>query len=197
MKRVILAIFLSFIPLLASADKIDAIPDRIKMLSENLNHASVSFVQTKIMPESTKRFTSTGKIKFIKNVGVKWMQIKPTTKTFISTTDKYCSDDGVVQDLSDLPHFSYVKNTIDDMLNGDMTRFLYAFDVDYTESEKDTSWHMVSTPTISGISDLIQNITIYGTTTRISKIILTYHNGTILILEFTILKSEITDEIKC
>jgi SepF-like predicted cell division protein (DUF552 family) len=81
------------------------------------------------------------------------------------------------------------------MLNGDMAEFLYTFNVDYNEHKN--SWTMVATPRLTTIAEMIQDVTIYGTTTDLTKVIMTYYDGTIVILEFTRLTKEISDEIAC
>ena len=81
------------------------------------------------------------------------------------------------------------------MLNGDMSDFLFAFNVDYNE-HKD-SWTLVATPRLSVLADMVQNLTMYGTTKDLTKVIMTYYDGTIVILEFNRSKKEIKDEIAC
>ena len=84
---------------------------------------------------------------------------------------------------------------IDKMLDGNMSDFLFAFNVDYNE-HKD-SWTLVATPRLTAVADMIQDITIYGTTTDLTKTIMTYNDGTIVILEFNRLNKELDDEIIC
>lgn len=172
----------------------DKMPDKLKTFTENLESVSANFKQTKILPESTKRFVSNGYIKFVKNVGFTWHQQKPTVEIFTSTLTKYCVN-GDSKELTDLPYFYRVQSMIDKMLNGDMTDFLFAFNVDYTE-HKDT-WTIIATPRLTNIAEMIQNITMYGNTKDLTKIIMTYYDGTVVILEFNRLKKDIDDEIDC
>ena len=172
----------------------DKMPDTLKTFTENLNTVSATFKQTKILPESTKRFMSNGYVKFVKNVGFTWHQQKPSEETFTSTLKKYCVN-GETKELNELPYFYRIQTMIDNMLNGDMSEFLYAFNVDYNEHKN--SWVMAATPRLTAIADMIQDVTIYGTTTDLTKVIMTYYDGTIVILEFARLTKEITDEIAC
>jgi outer membrane lipoprotein-sorting protein len=172
----------------------DKMPEKLKTFTNNLNSVSADFKQTKILPESTKRFISNGYVKFVKNVGFTWHQQKPTDNVFTSTLTKYCVN-GETKELTDLPYFYRIQSMIDNMLNGDMSEFLFAFNLDYSE-HKD-SWTMVATPKLTVISDMLQNLTIYGTTKNLTKIVMTYYDGTIVILEFTRLTKEIDDEITC
>ena len=172
----------------------DKMPDKLQTFTDNLNTVSATFKQTKILPESTKRFISSGYVKFVKNVGFTWHQQKPSEEIFTSTLKQYCVN-GENEDLDKLPYFYRIQTMIDNMLNGDMSEFLYAFNTDYTE-HKD-SWTMVATPRLTAIADMIQDITIYGTTSDLTKVIMTYYDGTIVILEFTGLTKEIADEIVC
>ncbi len=172
----------------------DKMPDTLKTFTDNLNTVSATFKQTKILPESTKSFISKGYIKFVKNVGFTWHQQKPSEEIFTSTLTTYCVN-GETEDLDKLPYFYRIQTMIDNMLNGDMSEFLYAFNVDYRE-QKD-SWTLIATPRLTTIADMIQDITMYGTKTDLTKIIMTYYDGTIVILEFTRLTKEIADEIAC
>lgn len=169
-------------------------PEKLKTFTDNLNSVSASFQQTKILPESTKRFISTGYVKFVKNVGFIWHQQKPSTEIFISTTTEYCVN-GATKKLDELPHFYRVQSMIDKMLDGDMSDFLFAFNVDYTEHKN--TWTLVATPRLTVVADMIQNLTIYGNQKDLTKIVMTYYDGTIVILEFNRLVKEIKDEIAC
>lgn len=194
-----LCLFLSLlIPLSAHTVPISEMPPRLQTFSENLGTVTATFTQTKILPEITRRFISTGRVKFIKGTGFTWQQTTPTTKTFTATTDQYCTEDGIAHPLNELPHFNYVKQTIDDMFSGDMNKFLFTFSVDYTDTPDSDLWHLTATPRFSTISDILQDITMYGSTTDLTKIIITYQNGTILIMEFAKTSQDlINDEIKC
>lgn len=172
----------------------DKMPDKLKSFTDNLESVSATFKQTKILPESTKRFISNGYVKFVKNVGFTWHQQKPTEDVFTSTTTKYCVN-GETKELKDLPYFYRIQSMIDNMLNGDMNDFLFAFNVDYTEYKN--TWTLVATPKFTTVADMIQNITIYGSTKDLTKVIMTYYDGTIVILEFNRSKKDFTDEIIC
>ena len=56
---------------------------------------------------------------------------------------------------------------------------------------------MVATPRLTNIADIIQNLTMYGSTTDLTKIVMTYDDGTIVILEFNRSKKDFADEIIC
>ena len=172
----------------------DTMPEKLKTFTDNLNTVSATFKQTKILPESTKRFVSNGYVKFAKNVGFTWHQQKPTDEVFTSTLTTYCVN-GENKELNELPYFYRVQSMIDNMLNGDLTGFLFAFNVDYSEHKN--SWTMVATPRLSALADMLQNLTVYGTTTDLTKVVMTYYDGTIVILEFTRTQKEINDEIAC
>lgn len=169
-------------------------PDKLKTFANNLESVSATFKQTKILPESTKRFVSNGYVKFVKNVGFTWHQQKPLDETFTSTLTKYCVN-GESKELKDLPYFYRVQSMIDKMLNGDISDFLFAFNVDYTEHKN--TWTMVATPRLKTVADMVQDLTIYGTDKDLNKIIMTYYDGTIVILEFNRSKKDFDDEIVC
>ena len=172
----------------------DKMPEKLKIFTDNLNTVSANFEQTKILPESTKRFISTGYVKFVKNSGFIWHQQKPTNEVFTSTLTKYCVNNET-KELNDLPYFYRVQSMIDSVLNGDISEFLFAFNVDFTENKE--SWTMVATPRLTMIADMVQNLTIYGTTKDLTKIVMTYYDGTIVVLKFTRLTKDIDDEIAC
>ena len=172
----------------------DKMPEQLKTFTDNLESVSATFKQTKILPESTKRFISTGYVKFVKNLGFTWHQQKPSEEVFTSTMNAYCAD-GVKKELSDLPYFYRIQSMIDKMLNGDMSDFLFAFDVDYTEYKN--TWTLLATPRLTAIADMIQNLTIYGSTKDLTKAVMTYNDGTIVILEFNRSNKDFSDEIIC
>ena len=119
---------------------------------------------------------------------------RSSTEVFTSTLTTYCVN-GETKELNELPYFYRIQSMIDKMLNGDMTDFLFAFDVDYTEHKN--TWTLVATPRITAIADMIQNLTMYGSTTDLTKIVMTYDDGTIIILEFKRSKKDFADEIAC
>ena len=86
---------------------------------------------------------------------------------------------------------------IDEMLNGDMSDFLFAFNADYIDDKNANGWHIVATPRLSAMADFIQDLTIYGTTKDLNKIIITYADGTILMLNFTRSTKDFNYEIVC
>lgn len=172
----------------------DEMPEKLKTFTDNLESVSATFKQTKILPESTKRFISTGYVKFVKNVGFTWHQQKPSNDVFTSTLTEYCVN-GETKELTDLPYFYRIQSMIDKMLNGDMSDFLFAFNVDYTEYKN--SWTLVATPRLVVVADTIQNLTMYGSTKDLTKVVMTYYDGTIVILEFNRSKKDFTDEIVC
>ncbi len=172
----------------------DKMPEKLQTFTDNLESVSANFKQTKILPESTKRFISNGYVKFVKNVGFTWHQQKPTEDIFTSTLTKYCVN-GEVKELNELPYFHRVQSMIDNILNGNMDDFLFVFNVDYTEYKN--TWTLVATPKFTNIAEMIQNLTMYGTTTDLTKVIMTYYDGTVVILEFNRSKKDFADEIVC
>ena len=169
-------------------------PEKLKTFANNLESVSATFKQTKILPESTKQFISNGYVKFVKNVGFTWHQQKPSDEIFSSTLTEYCVN-GEAKELTELPYFYRVQSMIDKMLNGDMSEFLFAFDVDYSEHKN--SWTLVATPRLVVLADTIQNLTMYGNTQDLNKVVMTYYDGTIVIWEFNRSKKEINDEVNC
>ena len=169
-------------------------PEKLKTFTDNLESVSATFKQTKILPESTKRFISNGYVKFVKNVGFAWHQQKPSDEIFTSTLTEYCVN-GEAKELTELPYFYRVQSMIDKMLNGDMSEFLFAFDVDYSEHKN--SWTLVASPRLVILADMIQNLTMYGNTQDLNKVVMTYYDGTIVIWEFNRSKKEINDEVNC
>ena len=169
-------------------------PERLKTFADNLTSVSATFKQIKILPESTKQFISNGYVKFVKNVGFTWHQQKPSDEVFTSTMATYCVN-GETKQLSDLPYFYRIQSMIDKMLNGDMSDFLFVFNVDYSEHKN--TWTLVATPRLTVMADMIQNLTMYGSTQDLTKAIITYYDGTIVILEFNRSKEDFDDEIIC
>ncbi len=169
-------------------------PEKLKTFTDNLQSVSANFKQTKILPESTKRFISNGYVKFEKNVGFTWHQQNPSEEVFTSTMKTYCVN-GTSKELNELPYFYRIQSMIDKMLNGDMSDFLFAFDVDYNEYKN--TWTLIATPRFQSVAEMIQNLTVYGSTKDLTKVIMTYYDGTIVMLEFNRTKKEIKDEIAC
>lgn len=172
----------------------DEMPEKLKTFTDNLESVSANFKQTKILPESTKRFISNGYVKFVKNVGFIWYQQKPYDEKFVGTMTTYCTN-GEIKELNELPYFYRIQSMIDKMLNGDMSDFLFAFNVDYTEYKN--TWTLVATPRLTVVADMLQNLTMYGSDKDLDKIVMTYYDGTIVILEFNRLTKDIQDEIIC
>ena len=168
---------------------------RFEQFTQNIGKVSASFHQIKMVPESTKKFTATGQVKFEKGVGFIWKQNAPTKQVFISTKEKYCVD-GVAQDLNSLPYFYYVRRMIDDALNGDITGLQTVFNIDYSEYGKN-QWQMTASPRYDSVAEFLQDMVMYGTTTDLTKIIITYQNGTVVIIQFNRTGTEIKDEIAC
>ena len=179
----------------AVAAPITEMPARLATFAENLNSVSATFHQTKIIPDSIKKFQSSGRVKFQRGTGFIWAQTKPSKQTFISTTDKYCIN-GRVRDLTAMPYFYYVRRIIDDTLNGDISGLNTVFYVDYDEYDND-SWQMTAKPRLTAVNDFVQEFVMYGTTTDLDKVVLTYQDGTIVIIEFKRMNTEIPDEIAC
>ena len=102
----------------------------------------------------------------------------------------------MAQDLNSLPYFSYVRKIIDDVLNGDISRLQTVFSVEYIEYGKN-SWQLTARPRFDAIADILQDVVMYGTTDDLDKIIITYNNGTVVIINFKRMNTEISDEIAC
>lgn len=192
MKKIVL-----FLLLISGVAHADDIPDmqRFDTFTKNLGTVSATFEQMKILPESTKHFVTKGRVKFQKDVGFIWLQDSPTKQTFVSTKTKYCLD-GVAQDLNSLPYFYYVREIIDQALNGNIAGLQTVFKIDYSEYGKDM-WQMTARPRLVAVADILQDMVMYGNTTDLTKVIITYNDGTIVIIQFNRAKSEITDEIAC
>ena len=192
MKKIVL-----FLLLISGVAHADDIPDmqRFDTFTKNLGTVSATFEQMKILPESTKQFVTKGRVKFQNDVGFIWLQDSPTKQTFVSTKTKYCLD-GVAQDLNSLPYFYYVREIIDQALNGNIAGLQTVFKIDYSEYGKDM-WQMTARPRLVAVADILQDMVMYGNTTDLTKAIITYNNGTIVIIQFNRAKSEITDEIAC
>jgi hypothetical protein len=70
------------------------------------------------------------------------------------------------------------------------------FDIEYSEYGKN-QWQMTAKPRFDSVSDFIQDFVMYGTTTNLTEIIITYQNGTVVIIKFNRMSAEIRDEIAC
>lgn len=196
MKKVIIALFMLFSNTVVAQQLDDTVPARLKNFIDNLDTVSANFTQVKILPESTKQFKSSGHVKFVKGSGFTWHQKKPSEMVFTSTLTSYCVNDES-RELDELPYFNQIQSMIDKMLNGDMSDFLFAFNADYTDDKNANGWHIVATPRLSSLADFIQDLTIYGTTKNLNKIIITYADGTILMLNFTRSAKDFNYEIAC
>lgn len=179
----------------AYAANITSMPPRLDQFAKNLNTVSASFKQIKMIPESDKKFNATGRVKFQKGTGFIWFQDTPVKQLFVSTMDKYCVD-GVTKNLNSLPYFYYVRQVIDDVLNGDIAGLQTVFKVDYTEYGKNL-WQLTATPRFDAVADFLQDIVVYGSTTDLTKVIITYNDGTVIIIQFNRMSTEIADEIVC
>ncbi len=168
---------------------------RLDTFTRNLSALSASFEQIKILPESAKKFVARGRVKFQKDIGFIWMQESPEKQVFVSTKDKYCVN-GKSQDLNALPYFYYVRSMIDNALNGNITDLESVFKIDYAEYGK-TLWQLTAKPRIDAVADILQDIVMYGALTELTKVIITYNDGTIIILQFKSGGVEIKDEIAC
>ena len=180
----------------ANAQNITKMPPTLKTFTDNLDTVSASYTQTKTLPESTKTFQAKGVVKFVKNIGFKWKQQSPNKFNFISTLDSYCIN-GNTEELSALPYFSQVQSMIQSMLDGDMGTFLSVFNADYSESKQNSDWKLVAIPKISAVSDFLKSMTFMGNIKDLNKLIITYKNGTKIIINFKRIKVDIPDEIKC
>lgn len=180
----------------ANAQNITEMPNTLKTFTDNLDTVSAAYTQSKTLPESTKTFRARGTVKFVKGVGFKWTQLDPKSFDFISTLDSYCVN-GTQEELSSLPYFSHIQSMIKDMLDGDMSTFLTAFNVDYTENTKTQKWTLVATPKISAIAEFLKSMTLDGDTKDLKQIVIKYKNGTKVVIDFKRLKTDLPDEIKC
>ena len=89
-----------------------------------------------------------------------------------------------------------MREIIDQALNGNIAGLQTVFKIDYSEYGKDM-WQMTARPRLVAVADILQDMVMYGNTTDLTKAIITYNNGTIVIIQFNRAKSEITDEIAC
>ena len=178
----------------ANAKNITEMPATLKTFTDNLGSVSATFTQSKTIPESVKTFRANGTVKFVKGVGFKWTQINPNSFEFTSTLDSYCVNDEK-KALAALPYFSQIQSMINDMLNGDMTMFLMAFNADYTENK--TSWTLMATPKLSAIADFLEAITMAGNTKDLKQMVIMYKNGTTITIDFKRMTTDLPDEIKC
>lgn len=194
MKKILLSLFLLFVGTAYGAT-ITEMPKILGQFTQNLDTVSATFNQMKLLPESTKRFVSTGRVKFKKNMGFIWLQDTPKKQVFVSTKDKYCVD-GETQNLNSLPYFYYVRKIIDDVLNGDISGLQTVFRVDYTEYGK-TLWQLTARPRFDAVADILQDVVMYGSVTDLDKVVITYNNGTVVIIQFDRMNTEIKDEIAC
>ena len=83
------------------------------------------------------------------------------------------------------------------MLDGDMSSFITAFDADYIEDKKGQNWTLQATPKISAIKDFLSSMTLAGNTKDLKQMVISYKNGTMIIINFKRMKTESADEIKC
>lgn len=180
----------------ANAQNITEMPTRLKNFTDNLGTVSANFNQSKTMPESVKTFHANGTVKFVKGAGFKWTQIKPNSFEFTSTLDSYCVNDEK-KALASLPYFSQIQSMINDMLNGDMTMFLMAFNADYSESKKGTGWTLMATPKVPAIADFLEAITFAGDIKDLHQMVIIYKNGTTVTINFKRMTVDLPDEIKC
>ncbi len=179
----------------ANAKSITEMPAALKTFTDNLGTVSATFTQSKTIPESVKIFRANGVVKFAKGIGFRWVQQKPNYFEFTSTLDSYCVNDEK-QALAALPYFSQIQSMIDDVLNGDMTMFLMAFNADYTES-KGGRWTLMATPKISTIAEFLSSMTLAGNTTDLNQMVIMYKNGMTITIDFKRMKTDLPDEIKC
>lgn len=171
-------------------------PPRLGEFINGMDSISATFNQVKVVPDSTKQFVSTGRVKIKRGLGFVWIQDTPKAQTFIATLDKYCND-GRDQEMRALPYFSRIKQMLDDLLNGDIKRMLGVFDVDYVENGTN-GWQLTATPKISAMADFIQDVVMRGTTRDLNRVIITYQNGTVIIINFKRMIREIPDgQIRC
>lgn len=181
----------------ANAKNITEMPKTLKIFTDNLGTVYASYTQSKTLPESDKIFHANGTVKFIKGTGFKWKQQKPNIFEFTSTLDSYCINDDK-QELSALPYFSQIQSMIKDMLNGDMDKFLTAFNADYKEENvKTKNWTLKATPKLSAINDFLKSITLAGDIKDLKQMVISYKNGATIIIVFKRIKADSLDEIKC
>ena len=55
-------------------------------------------------------------------------------------------------------------------------------------------WQLTATPKISAMADFIQDVVMRGTTRDLNRVIITYQNGTVIIINFKRMIREIPDE---
>ena len=56
---------------------------------------------------------------------------------------------------------------------------------------------MTARPRFTAVADIVQDMVMYGNTTDLTKVIITYNDGTIVIVQFNRGIAEIQDEIAC
>ena len=191
-----LFLFIALLSGAANAQNITEMPATLKAFTDNLDTAYASYNQAKTMPESVKTFRAGGTVKFIRGVGFKWKQLSPNSFDFTSTLDAYCIN-GDKNALSALPYFSQIQSLIQDMLNGDMDRFLTVFSADYTETHGGKNWTLIATPKISAVAGFLKSMKMSGNTTDLNQIVITYTNGTKIVIDFERINGDSPDEIKC
>lgn len=191
-----LMLFLSFLPVSVFAETVTDVSPRFKQFVDNVTDVSASFLQIKTMPESTKKFVSTGTVHFVKGTGFVWKQKTPTDMTFISTLDKYCTGQNNGEDLKSLPYFGQIARMIDGILGGDFKDASTAFHIDYTDIGK-KAWRIVATPKIATVSGFLSKITFNGTVSDLTSVRIQYANGTQINIDFQKTSNGPSDEIKC
>ena len=156
-----------------------------------------SFIQTKTFEKYNKSFVLTGKVEFVKDVGLLWKQENPKNFQFIATKTEYCLKNGVKRKIEDLQYIDKIKNVVDEVVSGHYDELYNLFDVVYLEDKKRGIWKLQLFPTYSKISKFIEKIQLSGNETELLDFYLDYVNGVVLSVLFDKLDEENFDEIKC
>lgn len=191
-----LIFLISILPGAAFAEPVTDVPPRFRQFVDNVTDVTASFLQTKTMPESTKKFVATGKVRFVKGTGFIWKQLTPTNMTFISTKDKYCTGQNEATDLKSLPYFGQIARMIDGVLNGNFKEISTVFNLDYNDIGKN-GWRIVAVPKIATVSGFLSKITFNGSVSDLTSVRIQYANGAQINIDFQKTSNGLTDEIKC
>ena len=168
---------------------------KINHLISNINNENFDFMMRKRIPNIGREFESKGKVKFVRNIGLIWVQSEPDKLTFATTKERYCIN-GTNGDLESLPYFSDISKLIDNVLNGNYSALDSVFKVDYSEKMPD-NWELILISKDNKLKDIIKKIVVNGNSKQIIDIVIEYSNGMILSLFFTKAKVSLTDEIRC
>lgn len=167
----------------------------INELINNIEVENFDFTMQKSIPNISRVFKSSGKVKFVRNNGLVWKQIEPAELTFIATKEKYCTADNS-GDLGNLPHFSDISAMIDNVLDGNYAALDNLFHINYAE-DKQKNWNLILVPHEKELKAVIGRFVILGNDRQINDIIIEYTSGITITLNFIKTRAFLTDEIHC